>query len=84
MPTVLPYCGDGRVFVIQILGNGSMKLNTDVTTRDGLATRLHQVFRTRVERLAFLEADPEVSLGRVVDAVDWAHGEAAYVALITP
>ncbi len=38
LPTVLPhYCGDGSVFLVQVLANGSMKLNGEYTTRNGLA-----------------------------------------------
>ena len=85
LPTVLPhYCGDGRVFLVQVLANGSVKLNGKYTTRDGLATRLHEVYRTMAERVAFLEADPDVSFGRVADAIDVTQGQAKYVALITP
>jgi biopolymer transport protein TolR len=75
-------CGDGRIVIVEVLRGGSLRLNSEDVKRDLLETRLHDIFQTRVERVVFIRADPEVPYGQVAEAIDVASRQVDYVAIL--
>lgn len=60
--------------VIQVLDGGGdqvpkLKINQEAVTWDNLAARLHDVFKTRATRVAFVRADNEVAFQYVADVI---------------
>lgn len=77
-------CGDGRVFVLQIFGDGLLKINSEMVTSAGLEDQLREVFRTRAERLLIVKADGDVPFQTVAETIETGRRQADYVALMTP
>jgi biopolymer transport protein TolR len=80
-------CFDNRRDVVaQVLANGNVSLNSEVPEirRSQLADRLNQIFRTRAERLIFIEADPDLPLSSVVEIIDISQSQVDFVAILTP
>jgi biopolymer transport protein TolR len=77
-------CGDGPLFVVEVLHGGALRLNSVDLKRSQLATLLYHIFKTRAERVVFIRADREVSFRQVAEVIDIASAQADYVAIITP
>lgn len=78
-------CGDGdRIAVVRALTNGRVLLNTEEMNLQELGAVLHEVFRERTERVAFLTADDDTPFGNFVRASEVAKQEADYIALMLP
>jgi biopolymer transport protein TolR len=75
-------CGDGRLVVVEVLHDGGLRLNLGDLQLSQLETRLYDIFKTRVERVVFIRADPEASFRQVAEVIDIASGQVDYVALI--
>ena len=57
-------CETGRLVVARVLTTGKVSLNNEVEMRrTELVDRLNQIFRTRAERVLFIEADPDLPVG---------------------
>lgn len=78
------HCGDGPLFVVDVLPGGQVRLNAEQMPRDRLGRRLHEAFETIAERLVFIKADPDVPFRDVADAISASLDQADYVALLTP
>lgn len=77
--------GECRTVVAHVLANGAIRLNLEPELkRTELAARLHEIFRTRAERLLFVKADPEVAFQDVADVIEIAQSEVQHVAILTP
>jgi hypothetical protein len=78
-------CGDRPgLTIIHIRRNGQVSINGEVIRRDDLKLRLHKIFANRAERLAYLSADGNAEFALVGQAIDLAHDEVDYLALLTP
>ena len=78
-------CGDARLVVARVLTNGNVSLNGEAEMRRSeLADRLHEIFKRRVERVLFVEGDPDLPLSSVADVIDISRKEVDLVAILTP
>ena len=59
---------------LEIRGDGTYFLNSQVVARSSLRERLISVFSRRGVRLLFLKAAPGLDFGVVAEAIDTAHG----------
>src|SRR5262249_54908366 len=64
--------------VIQLHDRGlgkapGLTINRDAVAWPDLDTKLHEIFARRIERVAFLQGDPEIDFQYVADALDTAH-----------
>ena len=74
-----------RPLIIGVDAACHFSLNSQAMSRHDLERILHEVFRTRAERVAFVVGDRDVQYSCVVQAVDIARGASAdKVVLLTP
>ncbi len=61
-----------RTIVVQVLNDGSLKINQEPVTWDQLGPRLEAVFKERApgDRVAFIKGDPDVQYADVARAID--------------
>ena len=73
------------VVVIQVLADGTLKINQEPVTFDKLGPRLEEVFKQRASRIAFIRGDGPVEFGVVAKVIDVMHTSGiASVGLLTP
>ncbi len=77
-------CVEQRMVVIRVAAPGELHINTEPVTRQGLARRLDELFRTRAERVAFVLAAPALDFGEVAEVLDMVRGVVPNVGLLTP
>ena len=63
-----------KTIVISIDKTGTLKINQDVVELRYLGDQLQEIFKTRNERVAFVNADPDLLYKDVVDVIDVAKG----------
>ncbi len=56
--------------VVQVFGDGKVKINEENATWDGLGARLDQIFKARATKIAFVKGDDTVYFGDVARAID--------------
>src|ERR1700684_2785237 len=56
--------------VVQVYGDGKLKINEEAATWDGLQARLDQIFKQRAQKIAFVKGDDTVFFGDVARAID--------------
>jgi biopolymer transport protein TolR len=56
--------------VVQVFGDGKVKINEEAATWDGLGARLDQIFKQRAQKIAFVKGDDTVYFGDVARAID--------------
>jgi biopolymer transport protein TolR len=56
--------------VVQVFGDGKLKINDENATWDGLQNRLDQIFKQRAQKIAFVKGDDTVFFGDVARAID--------------
>lgn len=72
------------VVVIQVLANGSLRINQEPVPWESLEARLTEVFKMRADRTAFLWGDASVEFAAVARVIDAMHTEGiAPVGLLT-
>jgi biopolymer transport protein ExbD len=64
-----------RTIVIQVVWGAqdqppALKINQDTVKWEDLQTRLHDIFKTRAERIAFVRGDDDVDFEYVADVID--------------
>jgi biopolymer transport protein TolR len=59
-----------QTIVVQVFGDGKLKINEENATWDGLAARLDQIFKMRAQKIAFVKGDDTVYFGDVARAID--------------
>ena len=59
-----------EVVVVQVLADGSLRINQDPVSWDVLESRLDQVFRLRVNRTAFVRGESPVEFAVVARVID--------------
>jgi len=72
-----PRCSDGTI-VVQLVLSGSdqsptLKIHQDNVSWKDLDGRLHDIFKRRAERVAFVKGDDDVDFEYVADVIDIAH-----------
>ena len=67
-----------------VLPGGGLKLNGENQTREDLARRLEDIFKSRYHSYAFVKGDPNVSFGEVAGVIGIASQQVDYVAIVTP
>ncbi len=72
-PTTTP-TAQTNVIVLQMSANGAMAINKQPVTMQALGDRLGAIYATRADKVLFVDADDNVIYGRVVKALDIAHG----------
>jgi biopolymer transport protein TolR len=84
-PNQQPSQADNRTVVIIINKDKTMMLNTEVTDESRLGKRLEDIFKTRAERVVFVDGDPDLEYQVVARAIDIAKGAGLdKVGLMTP
>ena len=75
---------DGLV-VIQVLADGTLRINQELVTWERLGSRIEDVFKLRAARVAFIRGDAPVEFGVVARVIDVMHASGiASVGLLTP
>jgi hypothetical protein len=77
-------CSDVRDIILRVLPNGGLTLNSEPQTRDGLARRLDDIYRTRWSKHAYITSEPNVSLGEVVEIIQLVAKHVDHVVIVTP
>jgi biopolymer transport protein TolR len=73
-----------ETIVVQVAGDGSVRLNGAVVGRDELKSRLEQVFARRDQRVAFLQGDRSLEFQVVAEVLNVMHvAGASPVGLVT-
>jgi biopolymer transport protein ExbD/biopolymer transport protein TolR len=73
------------VVVVQVLADGTLRINQQPVTLDRLSSRLEEVFKFRAARVAFIRGDAPVEFGVVASVIDVMHTSGiASVGLLTP
>ena len=62
-----------EVVVVQVLGDGSLRINQEPVNWDRLSSRLEEVFKLRASRVAFIRGDGPVEFGVVANVIDAMH-----------
>ena len=76
---------DSAVVVIQVLADGTLRINQEPVAWDALSIRLEEVFKQRASRIAFIRGDGPVEFGVVAKVIDVMHTSGiASVGLLTP
>jgi biopolymer transport protein ExbD len=73
------------VVVVQVLADGTLRINQQPVAWENLASRLGEVFKSRASRTAFIRGDAPVEFGVVVRVIDVMHTSGvATVGLLAP
>jgi len=73
------------VVVIQVLADGTLRINQEPVSWERLGGRIEQVFKLRATRVAFIRGDGPVEFGVVAKVIDVMHTSGiASVGLLTP
>jgi biopolymer transport protein TolR len=84
-PQRIPPPEEEEVVVVQVLEDGSLRINQEPVTWDRLGGRLEEVFKMRASRVAFIRGDGPVEFGVVAKVIDVMHTVGiASVGLLTP
>ncbi len=62
-----------KLVVVQVLNDGSLKINQEKSSWDTLEARLTDIFKTRAERVAFIKGDDNVKFELIARAIDIMH-----------
>jgi biopolymer transport protein TolR len=74
-----------EVVVIQVLADGTLRINQEPVAWDRLGGRIEEVFKLRATRVAFIRGDGPVEFGVVAKVIDVMHTSGiASVGLLTP
>lgn len=73
-----------NVIVVQVLGDGSLKINEEAVAWDRLSPRLEEVFKERARRIAFIRGEAPVEFATVARVVDVMRELDLSVGLLTP
>ncbi len=73
------------VVVIQVLADGTLRINQEPVSWERLGGRIEEVFKLRATRVAFIRGDGPVEFGVVAKVIDVMHTSGiASVGLLTP
>jgi biopolymer transport protein TolR len=82
LPADLPQQTDSKdkapqqpgLIVVQVLGDGTVRINQDPVQWQDLQGRLEEIFKMRASRVAFVRGDSAVEFGVVARAIDVMRG----------
>jgi biopolymer transport protein TolR len=73
------------VVVVQVAGDGSLRINREPVQWPDLERRLEEIFKPRAERVAFIRGENAVEFSEVAQVIDVMHTSGiASVGLLTP
>jgi biopolymer transport protein TolR len=73
------------VVVVQVLADGTLRINQEPVTWDRLGSRIEEIFKLRATRVAFIRGDRPVEFGVVAKVIDVLRSSGiASVGLLTP
>ncbi len=73
------------VVVVQVLADGTLRINQEPVSWDKLGSRIEEIFKLRATRVAFIRGDQPVEFGVVAKAIDVMRSSGiASVGLLTP
>jgi len=73
------------VIVVQVFGDGTLRINQDPVQWNDLQGRLTEIFRMRASRVAFVRGDSVLEFGEIARAIDVMRGSGiTTVGLMTP
>jgi len=73
------------VVVVQVLADGTLRINQEPVSFDKLGPRIEEIFKSRATRVAFIRGDKAVEFGVVAKVIDVMHVSGiASVGLLTP
>ena len=73
------------VVVVQVLADGTLRINQEPVAFDKLGSRIEEIFKLRATRVAFIRGDKPVEFGVVAEVIDVMHAAGiASVGLLTP
>ena len=73
------------VIVVQVFGDGTLRINQDPVQWKDLQGRLSEIFRMRASRVAFVRGDSALEFGEIARAIDVMRGSGiTTVGLMTP
>ncbi len=71
--------------VVQVLADGTLRINQEPVTWDRLGGRIEEIFKLRATRVAFIRGDQPVEFGVVAKVIDVMRNSGiASVGLLTP
>ncbi|HVN09663.1 MAG TPA: biopolymer transporter ExbD [Patescibacteria group bacterium] len=62
-----------KLVVVQVLNDGTVKINQETSSWDTLEQRLTDIFKIRAERVAFIKGDDNVKFEQIARAIDIMH-----------
>ena len=62
-----------KLVVVQVLNDGTVKINQETSSWDALESRLTDIFKIRAERVAFIKGDDNVKFEQIARAIDIMH-----------
>ena len=62
------------LIVVQVFGDGTLRINQDPVEWQGLEARLEEIFKMRASRVAFVRGDSAIEFGIVARAIDVMRG----------
>jgi biopolymer transport protein TolR len=68
-PDVGPSSPEG-IIVVQVLADGSLRINQDSVSWDDFSHRMAEIFKQRASRVAFIRGEGPVEFGVVAKAID--------------
>jgi biopolymer transport protein ExbD len=79
-------CGpdDRRIFVLQVIDAGRLRLNHDDLSFEELPKRLEEAFRTRAVRNLLFMANTDLPFSEITAALDAARPQVDYISIVTP
>jgi len=73
------------VIVVQVFGDGTLRINQDPVQWQDLQGRLTEIFKMRASRVAFVRGDSALEFGEIARAIDVMRGSGIMtVGLMTP
>jgi biopolymer transport protein TolR len=74
-----------EVIVVQVFGDGTLRINQDPVKWQDLQDRLQEIFEMRASRVAFVRGDSALEFGVIARAIDVMRGSGiTTVGLMTP
>ncbi|MGB9465838.1 MAG: biopolymer transporter ExbD [Candidatus Acidiferrum sp.] len=74
-----------QLIVVQVFGDGTLRINQDPVQWQDLQSRLQEIFKMRASRVAFVRGDSAIEFGVIARAIDVMRGSGiTTVGLMTP
>lgn len=83
-PQVAAFNAVSNQIVLEVLLGDQYAINKEPVTKDGLLTRLKQIYDPRPDKIMFVKGDPKAKYQSVIFAMDQARGAGVKVIGVTP